>query len=204
MARSQLAVDVTLVSPLSREGLPHLAADTQPWAALARAAQRQHRARRCRLVVFGIETGGRWSEEAASFLRLLARARAASAPPALRNAVQAAWVHRWGGILSVAAQRSFAASLLELPAAAELGAAGDPHALHELLADARWPAVPVLRCVSIVWVSSISSLSTPTRSSLHLRCTNCQEPSAHPKRGMDSSLSSPVTSATAATTDCKP
>ena len=30
------------------------------------------RDRRCRLVVFGIEVGGRWSDEAATFLRLLA------------------------------------------------------------------------------------------------------------------------------------
>eukprot|EP00439_Symbiodinium_sp_Y106_P029793 s6628_g3.t1 len=80
------------------------------------------RARRCRLVVFGIETGGRWSEEAATFLRLLAQARAAGAPVAVRRAAQAAWVYRWSGILSVAAQRAFVASLLELPAATELGA----------------------------------------------------------------------------------
>ena len=113
----------------------------RPGVALARAAQRKRRhtypellrARRCRLVVFGIETGGRWSEEAATFLRLLAQARAASAPVAVRRAAQAAWVYRWSGILSVAAQRAFAASLLELPAATELGAAGDPPALHELL-----------------------------------------------------------------------
>ena len=93
-------------------------------------------------VVFGIETGGRWSEEAATFLRLLAQARAASAPVAVRRAAQAVWVYRWSGILSVAAQRAFAASLLELPAATELGAAGDPPALHELLADARWLQAP--------------------------------------------------------------
>ena len=60
-----------------------------------------------------------------------------------RGEGQAAWVHRWSGILSVAAQRAFAASLLELPPAAELGAAGDPPALHELLADARWLQAPV-------------------------------------------------------------
>ena len=69
--------------------------------------------------------------------------RAASAPAAVRRATQGAWVHRWSGILSVAAQRAFAALLLELPPAAELGAAGDPPALHELLADARWLPAPV-------------------------------------------------------------
>ena len=148
---AQLAVDATLVSPLTRDGSPQSAADAQPGVSLARAAQRKRRhtypellrAHRCRLVVFGLETGGRWSEEAATFLRLLAQARAASAPTAVRRATQAAWVHRWSGILSVAAQRAFAASLLELPPAAELGAAGDPPALHELLADARWLQAPV-------------------------------------------------------------
>ena len=64
---AQLAVDATLVSPLTRKGQPQPAADAQPGVALARAAQRKRRhtypellrARRCRLVVFGIETGGR-------------------------------------------------------------------------------------------------------------------------------------------------
>ncbi|OLP76330.1 132 kDa protein [Symbiodinium microadriaticum] len=148
---AQLAVDATLVSPLMGDGSPQPAADAQPGVSLARAAQRKRRhtypellrARRCRLVVFGLETGGRWSEEAATFLRLLAQARAGSAPAAVRRATPAAWVHRWSGILSVAAQQAFAASLLELPPAAELGAAGDPPALHELLADARWLQAPV-------------------------------------------------------------
>ena len=115
---AQLAVDATLVSPLTRDGSPQPAAHAQPGVSLARAAQRKRRhtypellrARRCRLVVFGLETGGRWSQEAATFLRLLAQARAASAPAAVRRATQAAWVHHWSGILSVAAAslRSFA------------------------------------------------------------------------------------------------
>ena len=118
---------------LTRDSLPRPAADAQPGVALARAAHApaHHawhtypellRARRCRLVVFGMETGGRWSEEAATFLRLLAQARAASAPVAVRNAAQAAWVYCWSGILSVAVQRAFATSLLELPAAADVAA----------------------------------------------------------------------------------
>ena len=62
---------------------------------------------------------------------------AARARAAVRRVAQAAWVHRWGGILSLAAQRALATSLIEFPPAAELGAAGDPPAFHELLADAR-------------------------------------------------------------------
>ena len=48
---------------------------------------------------------------------MLARARAAEVPAPLRAAVRAAWVARWSGILAVAGQRAFAASLLELPPA---------------------------------------------------------------------------------------
>ena len=60
--------------------LPHPSADFQPGIALTFAERRKTRetdpelvrARSCRLVVFGIETGGRWSQETASFIRLLA------------------------------------------------------------------------------------------------------------------------------------
>ena len=93
--------------------------------------------RKCRLVVFGLEVGGRWDAEAASFLRVLARARA-SATPALRPGAQAAWVLRWSGLVAVAAQRALATTFLELPLRTEPGAAGPAPALHELLADARW------------------------------------------------------------------
>eukprot|EP00439_Symbiodinium_sp_Y106_P063333 s3121_g9.t2 len=62
---AQLAVDATLVSPLTRDGQPQPAANAQPGVALARAEQRKRRhtypellrARRCPFVVFGIETG---------------------------------------------------------------------------------------------------------------------------------------------------
>ena len=67
---------------------------------------------RCRLVVLALEVGGRWSEEAAQSLRLLARCRAREIPPALRANVTSAWVARWSALLSFAAARAFAASLL--------------------------------------------------------------------------------------------
>eukprot|EP00439_Symbiodinium_sp_Y106_P024232 s2456_g2.t4 len=84
---AQLAVDATLVSPVSRDGT-----ETQPGAAVRTAARRKRRqtypeldrGRRYRLV-------WSWDAEAASFLRLLARARASAAPAALRPAAQAAW-----------------------------------------------------------------------------------------------------------------
>ena len=147
---AQLAVDATLVSPVTRDGRPHDGADNHPGWAVRNAARRKRRqtypeidrSRRCRLVVFGLEVGGRWAEEAATFVRLLARARAASAPATVRNSAQAAWVLRWTGLISVAAQRALAATFLELPLQSELGAAGPPPALHELLADARWQEAP--------------------------------------------------------------
>ena len=147
---AQLAVDATLVSPVTRDGRPHDGADHHPGWAVRNAARRKRRqtypeidrSRRCRLVVFGLEVGGRWAEEAATFVRLLARARAASAPATVRNSAQAAWVLRWSGLISVAAQRALAATFLELPLQSEFGAAGPPPALHELLADARWQEAP--------------------------------------------------------------
>ena len=142
---SQLALHATIVSPLTRRGEAHPRADVQPGCALTAAARRKRtqtypeldRARRCRLVVVGVEVGGRFGTEAVQFLRLLAGHRAASVPAHLRPAAVASWVARWSGLLAVAAQRAYAATLLELPPAAELGEGPMP-TLHEVLADARW------------------------------------------------------------------
>ena len=65
-------------------------------------------------------------------------------PPALRPAAPNAWVQRWSGIISVAAQGALAASLLELPGEAHVSAAGPEPALHELLAGARWLEGPAV------------------------------------------------------------
>ena len=77
----QLAVDTTLVSPLSGQGQPVRRGGRVAGAALAVARRRKERAypelvraHRCRLVVLAVEVGGRWSDEAASFIRSLARA----------------------------------------------------------------------------------------------------------------------------------
>ena len=59
-----------------------------------------------------METGGRWSEEAWSFLTLLARARAATAPAALRRSSEYCFLRRWTQMIAVAAQTAFAATLL--------------------------------------------------------------------------------------------
>ena len=147
---AQLAIDATIVSPVTRTGSARPGADTRPAAAVQDAARRKRRqtypelqgARRARLVVLGIEVGGRFSTEAASFLRLLAQHRAASVAAPLRAAARAGWVQRWSGMLAVAAMRAYAASLLELPPAGEACVAGEAPELHEILADVRGSLPP--------------------------------------------------------------
>ena len=71
------------------------------------------RSQRCRLVVLGIETGGRWSEEAAGFVKLLAHAKARQAPRLPQHSVAAALINRWTAQLTHAALQAFAASLFD-------------------------------------------------------------------------------------------
>ena len=103
---SQLAVDTTLVSPLTRSGEQRSRGGTYAGAALqdARTKKKTYpellQNRRCRLVVLGIEVGGRWSNEASNFIRMLANARAPSSPPSLQAAARAALVSRWSALLS--------------------------------------------------------------------------------------------------------
>ena len=162
---AQLAVDVTLVSPLGRTGQVRHASDANPGAAILAASQRKREhtypefsgSRRCHLIILGLEVGGRWGEEAADFLRALAHARARTAPALLRSAAVQAYVHRWAGLLSVAAQRALAETLLELPAAAAPGVDGEPPPFAATLADVRWherppdsrlPRWPVWLCIA--------------------------------------------------------
>ena len=88
---AQLAIDATIVSPVTGRGEAQAGAAEHPGRALANAAQRKRRtypelvrARRCRLVVFGMEVGGRWGDEAVSFLCFLAGARVCDAPAQVR------------------------------------------------------------------------------------------------------------------------
>ena len=142
---AQAAVDTTLVSPLTRDGAPRPGADRTAGSAVAAAANRKRRetypelavARRCKLVVVGIEVGGRFGAEAAAFLRKLAVARAREVPARLRSATRQASLHRWMGMLATAAQRALAHSLLELPKAGVDACSGAEPPLGELLADVR-------------------------------------------------------------------
>ena len=90
---AQLAVDTTLVSTLKSDGEARRGAADRDGVALAAARRDKERTypelvgpgARARLV------GGRWSEEAKIFVRLLARARARSEPRLMRRRVEQAW-----------------------------------------------------------------------------------------------------------------
>ena len=70
-------------APLHANGPPHRHAADSDGAVLATARRRKERTypelvgpeSRARLVVLALETGGRWSDEAMTFVRLLARAK---------------------------------------------------------------------------------------------------------------------------------
>ena len=138
---AQLAVDTTLVSPLTRAGEPRRRVGRFAAAALHDARKAKERTypelvrnSRCRLVVLGIEVGGRWSEEAAAFITNLARAKTRDTPAPLRHAATASLISRWT-FLTHAALSAFAASLLFEDPAHHHNLDGEPPPLSDLLAQ---------------------------------------------------------------------
>ena len=105
---AQLAVDITIGHFLSAMGTAR--ANAGHGGALLdnargdkeRKYQELVRARRCRLVVVALSTGGRWSSEALDFIHTLAWAKARSAPEFWRGSVAFSWQRRWTRMLSVA------------------------------------------------------------------------------------------------------
>ena len=69
-----------------------------------------------RLVVLGIEVGGRWSQESADFFRLLAQHKARAVPAPSQQTTTTSRISRWSAILAHAGMHAFAASVLSLPA----------------------------------------------------------------------------------------
>ena len=138
---AQLAVDTTLVSTLTSSGRPRPPgrppATSPALQAARRAKERTYpelvQGNRCRLVVLAMEVGGRWSDEASTFLRLLAKARSRAAPQALRAAATQAYLARWSALLTHAAQAPFAASLTLQDPAAQTGPESEPPPLSILL-----------------------------------------------------------------------
>ena len=131
----------TLVSPLTRAGEPRRQAGRFAGAALTDARKAKERAypellhnSRCRLVVLGIEVGGRWSEEAASFITSLARTKTRDTPAPLRHAA-ASLISRWTAFLTHAAMTAFAASLLFEDPTHHHNLDGEPPSLSDLLAQ---------------------------------------------------------------------
>ena len=88
-----------------------------------------------------MEVGGRWSKEALTFIRLLAKSRARAYPRLLRASAQMAYTSRWTGLLAVAAHRALAATLLELPVDESAMDGEDPF-LEDVLHEARLVEAP--------------------------------------------------------------
>ena len=116
------AVDTTVVSALlmGKHGRNAARRDGVALEAARRRKERTYpeltsRGGRARLVVLGVEVGGRWSSETRSFLSKLAHDRACSERFLMRKRVEQAWRLRWGSLLSCAAARAVAMSLLDLP-----------------------------------------------------------------------------------------
>ena len=114
-----LFCDITVVSPLTRQGSERGSAANVDGRILSSAAARKRRRYSdvvqsgcSRLLVLGCETFGRWSADAISLIRDLARLKAREAPPVLRAAVQQAWSRRWWGLVSVGCQRAVGEALL--------------------------------------------------------------------------------------------
>ena len=108
---AQLAIDTTMVSPLRRDGSARPGAANANGVALAEARRRKEHAHlelsgeggRARLVVLGVEVGGRWSSETSQFLAALAAARARDVPEILQERAKAACLRRWSAILACSA-----------------------------------------------------------------------------------------------------
>ena len=140
----QLAVDATVVSALHCDGFPHRGAENVDGVVLHRARRRKERTypelvgprRRARLVVLGIEVGGRMSTETASFLNQLAKARARQETALMRRRAEQAWRMRWCAILACATARAVATSLLSL--GTSHGVDGDTPPTYEVEGDHRY------------------------------------------------------------------
>ena len=141
---AQLAVDTTVVSALHCDGTARRGAADRDGVALEEARRREERTypelvqpgHRAKLVVLACEVGGRWSLEAVSFIRHLAKARARAEPAVLKRRAEQGWRLRWCGLLACAAARAFAASLLER--LVHGGADGDTPSVHQVLNECRF------------------------------------------------------------------
>ena len=116
---TQMVVDCTLVSPLTRKGTARPRAHWQDGAALLDARKKKAAtypeflcSERCCLVTAGMEVGGRWEEDAYNFLVKLALAKGQEASRAMRGAATNSWLRRWASLLSKPGMDSLACTLV--------------------------------------------------------------------------------------------
>ena len=141
---AQLAIDTTLVSHPKRDGTARRRAADHNGAALEEARRKKENTYPelagdrglARLVVFAAEVGGRWSDKTANFLSALSKAKAETAPEAVRDQVRASWLRRWRNLLGCTAARAFATSLLEKRCSP--GVSSTVPAEHEVLRESRF------------------------------------------------------------------
>ena len=115
----QLAVDITIRCAHTAESraCPNAATTNGAVLQAARAQKATKYAEllhgdRCRLVVVGVETGGRWSDEAMQFIAELAACKAREAPPVMRFSTFLAWQRRWTRMIATSCGRAVAHSLV--------------------------------------------------------------------------------------------
>ena len=145
-----LLCDVTQVSPVDQNGIPHPKCAVEAGAAFVVAEKRKTNAYReaaqaagkVKLETFACEIGGRWSENCIKWVAHLAKYKASSELPHLRRASEFAWHSRWWSILSVAAQRALALSLIEVDGDAIKPLADFEPRVGEILADVRYELGP--------------------------------------------------------------
>ena len=127
-------IDTTLVCPLGRDGTAKRGAASRDEFSLTAARQRTERTFP-ELSGKGRALGGRWSDETAQFLQVLAKSNAANAPALMRSRSKAAWLRRWGSILACIAALAFTVSLLQQCSAP--GTGRYPPSEQEVLRDSR-------------------------------------------------------------------
>ena len=117
-----LVLDVTMVSPLQCNGNPHPRAEIEPGVRMKKRVERKEADYRelvdasargeVKFMILPCEVGGRWGDTWFELIRVLAKEKARRAPKLLRRSAEFAWSQRWWNMLSVAAQASFASSLV--------------------------------------------------------------------------------------------
>ena len=145
-----LLCDATQVSALAQDGTPHPKCEVEAGAALVIAENRKTSTYReaavaagqVQLETFACEVGGRWSQNCITWVEKLAKYKASEELPHLRRASEFAWHSRWWSLLSVAAQRAFALSLIEVDCDAIKPLADFEPKVGEILADVRYEHGP--------------------------------------------------------------